>query len=374
MSQIPRRTTLYMTQTPKVRKTPTVTPAASQPMMMAKRQDETPVKTIDMDAPILIEDGDFGDSLMNHDLIQVLNSAEEKNGLKISNNGSSVDEGVVVATPPPPQPPTNGSGKAKESSKRSKSKKTASEGVQESPSIGAGGDDNQSCSTASIRSSVDSTAPVEMESLLIPDDDELVSPKSVSSYDSPRPNKTPGKVVRLAKGLRVSPFRKASDQQLDNVSTIVNLSTVSEQSVENNLDSPAPAAAKNGDAEDQETVDKAGEGETEDSNSGVSDATSTGGGRRISARRTYATNRPLREMSFRNATREAYKRTGGEEEEAAVNDSVNATVGSELGFNMDDLPETPAAGVKRRRDSSDAEGDEEPQPKKSLFQTYCVVM
>lgn len=380
MSQIPRRTTLSMTQTPKVRKTPSVSPAATQPTVVVKRQEaESPrstAKSIGVDTPILIEDTDFGDTLENHDLVQVLSSVEEKNGINALNGGKSGNKEATVMAGAEKitkehsvaTPPTNGVSKLKEPSKRSKSKKAEDSAA----------DDNQSSST-SIRSSVESSPAVDMDSLLIPDDDDLVlavKEKSVSSYDSPRPNKTPGKIVRLAKGSRISPFRKVDQQQpLDNVSTIVNLSTVSEQSMENNLDSPVVEfVAKNG--TDEETVPGQDKGPSNSSSSaggGVTDST----GRRISARRTYATNRPLREMSFRNATRDAYKKNGPSSEESsneAVNDSVNATVGSELGFNMDDLPETPAAGQKRRRDSSDGEDEAAPEPKKSLFQTYCVVM
>lgn len=388
MSQIPRRTTLSMTQPPKARKTPTATPTASQPMQFKRQETDSPrtTKSIDVDAPIVIEDADFGDSIGNTDLIQMLSHAEEKNAL----NGKTVREEATPQTTATPASPTNGSSKAKDPAKRSKTSKKPSahsEGAAVQDASG-GGDDTQSSST-SVRSSLDSAAPVEMDSLLIPEDDEVVvgaaaKDKSTSSFDSPRPNKTPGKVVRLAKGLRISPFRKASDQQLDNVSTIVNLSTVSEQSVENHLDSPAAVTPQNGDApgEHQEGDQGAGSAvvvvaDEDNSNGGVTEATG-GSSRRISARRTFATNRPLREMSFRNATREAYKRVGGgtpeESSNEAVNDSVNATVGSELGFNMDDLPETPAAGIKRRRDSSDVEDETAPQPKKSLFQTYCAIM
>lgn len=405
MSQIPRRTTLSMTQPPKVRKTPSVSPAFKRQESDSPR---TTPKTIDVDTPIVIEDSDFGDSRENQDLIQVLSSVEEKNGQSpqppppalSSQKPMAEAEKVVKVHEAPPVTPTNGStgGKAKEiassspsSSKRSgsaKSKKgsasaTASEG-QEST-----GDDQLSSST-SVRSSVDSTATrgetenlLEMDSILLAEDDELVSgagavkEKSVSSTDSPRPRGTPGsgtKVVRLTKGMRLSPFRKATDPQpLDNVSTIVNLSTVSEQSVENNLDSPSAvtSAAKNGGAEDGLVEAAAEEGSATDTAAGRSSS-------RITARRTYATNRPLREMSFRNATREAYRKNGNgsteeNSNEAAANDSVNATVGSELGFNLDDLPETPA-GQKRRRDSSDAEDETAPEAKKSLFQTYCAIM
>lgn len=389
MSQIPRRTTLSLTQPPKVRKTPSISPAASQP---ARRQESdsprTTLKTIDVDTPIVIEDTDFGDSLANNDLIELLNTAEEKNGCATpaANNG-------VKSVPVEEQKngkdatPTNGKPKDSSSSNKRgpKSKKTAvAPETQESTAT-----DETLSSSPSIRSSVDSSTarsesenPVEMDSILIPEDDDLVAlsatvssvkEKSLSSVDSPRPNKTPGgtKVVRLTKGMRLSPFRKASESMqsppLDNVSTIVNLSTVSEQSVENNLDSPVVQAKP---TPEGSAVEDAGEEE------GGATETVTGG-RRISARRTYATNRPLREMSFRNATREAFRKNGSAEENsseaAAVNDSVNATVGSELGFNMDDLPETPA-GVKRRRDSSDAEDESAPEAKKSLFQTYCSIM
>lgn len=374
MSQIPRRTTLSMTQQPKARKTPSYSPAASQPVISLARisgpdgdSPRTTPKTIDVDTPIVIEDHDFGDSVENNDLIQVLSSVEEKNGL--SNKSLRVEE-KPKESPAPVSSPTTGKA-GKEPSKRSKAKKSTSDADSVS---NATTDDNQSCST-SIRSSVDSSScpPVEMESLLIPEDDEVVvanTEKNGTTYDSPRPNKTPGKVVRLAKGLRISPFRRVDSQQLDNVSTIVNLSTVSEQSVENNLDSPVVTAEPSAPADTASTPED---------NGGVADAGESST-RRISARRTFATNRPLREMSFRNATREAYKKNGNgtseENSNEAVNDSVNATVGSELGFNMDDLPETPAAGQKRRRDSSDGEDESSsaPEPKKSLFQTYCAIM
>lgn len=368
MSQIPRRTNLSLTQPPKARKTPTSVspPTASQPMMAKRTEGETPraaPKTIEIEAPILIDDNSFGDVIDNDQLIQVLSSVEEKNGNGVHHKA------------------TEEAAKPKESRRSKKDKKT-------SENNGANLDDD---SSSSVRTSVDSSstirqgeeAPLEMESLLIPDeDDELVvgraekSTASSSTFDSPRPNRTPGgtKIVRLAKGMRLSPFRKNNgDQQpLDNVSTIVNLSTVSEQSVENQLDSPVVAVSGKNAAEDVED-------EEEETN-----GTSGGASRpKISARRTFATNRPLREMSFRNATREAYKKLGEEEETAfaTVNDSVNATVGSELGLHLDDLPETPAAGQKRRRnqdeDGSDAEeeeGEGEPEAKKSFLQTYCSVM
>lgn len=368
MSQIPRRTNLSLTQPQKPRKTPTMvsTLTPSQPLAAKRMDGETPraaPKTIELEAPIVIdENSGFGDLMDNDALIQVLNSVEERNG-----------NGVAAAA---------AEEKPKES-RRSKKEKKAATASQESSANG-----DESCS--SVRTSVDSSvtsrtvdevaAPLEMESLLIPDDDELLgggrAEKSVAAvpanFDSPRPQKTPGgstKVVRLTKGMRLSPFRKSNggDQQqpLDDVSTIVNLSTVSELSVENQLDdSPVVDAAKNGGEEEAE-------------------AESGGGSRvRISARRTFATNRPLREMSFKNATREAYKKLGEGDEAAfaaTANDSVNATVGSELGLRLDDLPETPAAvGQKRRRnqeeDGSDEEAEGEPAPKKGFLQTYCAIM
>lgn len=381
MSQIPRRTNLSMTQPPKVRKTP-----SSQSLAKRNTDSESPrtsLKTIDLSAPIVIEDNGFGDMMDNDDLIQVLSSVEEK-------NGHHKETVVVGATE------TVAAEKPKESPQPRRSKKEKKNSEPQSDYLGAG---DETCS--SVRTSVDSSVtvrsgdetPLEMGSLVIPDDDELVTSraeKSVSSnVDSPRPNnKTPGgtKIVRLTKGMRLSPFRKANgDQQqqqqpLDNISTIVNLSTVSEQSVENHLDSPPAAVTpKNG---NEDGVAAVGDQVEED------EAISTGSSRvRISARRTFSTNRPLREMSFRNATREAYRKIGedGEEEgaPATVNDSVNATVGSELGLHLDDLPETPAGGVgqKRRRnqdeDGSDVDDDENegaPEPKKSFLQTYCVVM
>lgn len=375
-----------MTQPPKVRKTPITTPSSQSLAKRSTSDSESPrtsLKTINQDAPIVIGDNDFGDMLDNDNLIQVLSSVEEKNG-----NGVHHKEPAVVVNAAEPI----AAEKPKETPQPRRNKKEKKISELQSDYSGAGDE-----TSSSVRTSVDSSVtvhsggddtPLEMGSLLIPDDDELVASKSVSSnVDSPRPiNKTPGgtKIVRLTKGMRLSPFRKVngeqpSSQPLDNISTIVNLSTVSEQSVENNLDSPSAAAAitpKNG-------IEKGGEGVEEEDGT-----VSTGSSRvRISARRTFSTNRPLREMSFRNSTREAYRKIGEDGEEdgapATVNDSVNATVGSELGLHLDDLPETPAAGVgqKRRRnqdeDGSEVDDDEDegaPEPKKSFLQTYCVLM
>lgn len=405
MSQIPRRTTtLSMTQPPKAKRTPTMSPFPSS-QQSVRQESATPRttsnKTIDLGTPILIADTDFGSNILdNNELMQVLSSVEEKATstpvptaviTATANNGKSGEKKSEIPKLNDHSPSTKNRDQPASSAKRSKNKKpTASSPFVDDSTTG---DDNSS-SVVSVRSSVDTdtTAPeehqLEMESLLLPEDEDDIVLSALKSsaveqmnstpspYDSPRPNKTPGgsKIVRLSKGLRVSPFRKV--EQLDNISTIVNLSTVSEQSVEANLDSSSPPAVViNGDGEgDNSTGSTNGTGEAAPVSS-----------RRISARKTYNTNRPLRELSFRNATRDAYKKNGGTEENSneagTVNDSVNVTVGSELGCNMDDLPETPVvtAGQKRRRNEDGENSDHEddvlpPEPKRSLFQTYCAIM
>jgi hypothetical protein len=80
---------------------------------------------------------------------------------------------------------------------------------------------------------------LEMESLVI---------EAEAHADSPMPKsigKSPGRILKLsqgppARGARISPFKKASEC-LQNASTIVNLSTVSEQSVESTSTSSSPA-------------------------------------------------------------------------------------------------------------------------------------
>ncbi|XP_059611230.1 neurofilament heavy polypeptide-like [Phlebotomus argentipes] len=143
----------------------------------------------------------------------------------------------------------------------------------------------------------------------------VLQPDEVSGalFDSPRPNKTPGKGLKgvaTPNRARISPFRKS--ERLQNVSTAVNLSTVSEQS---NEVAPSPP------------VDQ-----------------SFGSLRHVSGRRSFS-NRPLREFTFQNAHRESYRKLPEAYDDSIS--SVNATVGSEI--HSDSFRTPIVASVKGRK-------------------------
>ncbi|XP_055679725.1 uncharacterized protein LOC129787911 [Lutzomyia longipalpis] len=162
----------------------------------------------------------------------------------------------------------------------------------------------------------------EAVSIVLKKDD--VGGSGAATFDSPRPNKTPGKGLKTGttpNRARISPFRKS--ERLQNVSTAVNLSTVSEQSNE-------VAQSPN--------VDQ-----------------SFGSLRHISGRRSF-TNRPVREYTFQNFQRESYRKLPDGYDDSIS--SVNATVGSDL---HNDSFRTPiVASVKgRKRELTPQDSDDD---------------
>lgn len=150
----------------------------------------------------------------------------------------------------------------------------------------------------------------------------VLQPEEVSGtlFDSPRPNKTPGKGLKgtTPNRARVSPFRKS--ERLQNVSTAVNLSTVSEQS---------------GEVAQSPAVDQ-----------------SFGSLRHITGRRSM-TNRPLREYTFQSIHRESYRKL----DDDSIS-SVNATVGSEI--HCDSFRTPIVASVKgRKRELTPQDSDDD---------------
>lgn len=303
-SVVQSRRTLSMTQPPKPRKIANGSPGASQIPIVSKQSTNAPsskVETIKAEnaAETVKEDSRLGNEFENEELINVLSTVE---GQHLSGEPDDIipDKKAVVCEVV----------EIKTESTEENSTATATNGKA----------------------------------------------KRGSGYDSPRVTNAPGKVVRLAKGLRISPFRRAEDPV--NVSTLVNLSTVSEQNV--SLEDDDKTATDEG---------------TDPAEPEVGESLPT---QRISGRRTYTKSRPQAEISFKNATREAYTKNvtnvHDENSNDLPNDSVNATVGSELGRNIDDLPETPAVVGKKRRLSADEDEEDVPKPKRGLFDSYCVVM
>lgn len=151
----------------------------------------------------------------------------------------------------------------------------------------------------------------EMESLLMESEFE----------DSPMPKtRGSGKILKLSQNVptraRVSPYRRSIDKIQSNSSTVVNLSTVSEQSTEYGALSPAAVRS-------------------DDKSYGASLRSMTG----------RKGTRPLREMTFHNNIRESYRQLTHDDSIS----SMNATVGSEIPNDSFRTPVVAVKGLARKR-------------------------